>query len=94
MDSGIGLDPAEVPRLFERFFRGTHARQRAPEGSGLGLAIARTIVERHHGSIDVAGVDPRGGQGGCCVEVLLPLDCDAQSAPQHQARVAVAANIL
>lgn len=52
-DSGIGIPPDERGHVFERFFRGAQARQRAPEGSGLGLAIARWIAERHHATISV-----------------------------------------
>jgi len=54
-DDGIGLDPVEMERLFERFYRRAQARQQSPDGSGLGLAIARTIVERNHGSITTRG---------------------------------------
>lgn len=73
-DDGIGVDPDEVPRLFERFYRGARARQHRPEGSGLGLAIARTITERHSGSIAI-GAPGRTGRGhGCRVQVRLPLD--------------------
>lgn len=46
-DEGIGVPPEERARLFERFFRGTRARQVAPDGSGLGLAIAQAIAVRH-----------------------------------------------
>jgi signal transduction histidine kinase len=51
-DEGKGLDPAQATRAFERFWRGPDA---AGEGSGLGLAIARSIAERHGGSIEVDG---------------------------------------
>jgi signal transduction histidine kinase len=52
-DSGIGIPPDERARVFERFFRGAQARQRAPQGSGLGLAIARWIAMQHHATIHV-----------------------------------------
>lgn len=52
-DAGIGIPPDERARVFERFFRGAQARQRAPEGSGLGLAIARWIAGQHHATITV-----------------------------------------
>lgn len=73
-DTGIGLDPAEMPRLFERFYRGVRARQHAPGGSGLGLAIARTIVDWYHGSMTLAAAGERNGRQGCRVQVVLPLD--------------------
>jgi PAS domain S-box-containing protein len=52
-DSGIGIDEAELPRLFTRFFRTRAATQLAIQGAGLSLAIARQIVEGHGGSITV-----------------------------------------
>jgi heavy metal sensor kinase len=73
-DSGIGLDPAETLRIFERFYRGARARQHAPEGSGLGLAIARSIVERYNGSITLEPAGSSNGSSGCRVQVWLPLD--------------------
>ena len=72
-DNGIGLDPAETPRLFERFYRGARARQHAPDGTGLGLAIAHTIVDRHRGSITLTSSDSANGSG-CSVRVTLPLE--------------------
>jgi signal transduction histidine kinase len=69
-DDGIGIVPEERARLFERFYRGSRARQHRPDGSGLGLAIARWIVERHHGSINIES----GGNGlGTRVQVVLPV---------------------
>ncbi len=50
-DTGIGIPPADIPRLFERFFRGTSREARKQGGSGLGLAIVRAIAERHGGEV-------------------------------------------
>ena len=69
-DSGIGFDPAETPRLFERFYRSARARQHDPNGTGLGLAIAEKIIERYNGSITLS---PSANASGCCVTVKLPL---------------------
>jgi signal transduction histidine kinase len=55
-DSGPGIPEAELPRVFDRFFRGTNVGDARASGSGLGLAIARSIVEMHGGSIEVASV--------------------------------------
>jgi signal transduction histidine kinase len=52
-DTGIGIDPAELPRIFDRFFRGSGASEARGSGSGLGLAIVRSIVEMHAGSVTV-----------------------------------------
>lgn len=52
-DSGIGIPPDEVPRIFDRFYRGQAHRSDAASGSGLGLSIAKWIVDRHNGKIEV-----------------------------------------
>jgi two-component system sensor histidine kinase MprB len=57
-DHGPGIDPDELPLIFDRFFRG--ARSRSLPGSGLGLAIVRQVVERHAGSVTAAAA-PGGG---------------------------------
>ncbi|HET9516154.1 MAG TPA: ATP-binding protein [Actinoplanes sp.] len=53
-DTGIGIPAAERSRLFRRFYRASTALDRRIPGTGLGLVIARTIVERHHGTITLA----------------------------------------
>jgi signal transduction histidine kinase len=52
-DSGPGIPEAELPHIFERFYRTQEARKSARHGSGLGLAIARSITEWHGGRIEV-----------------------------------------
>ncbi|MDQ1703374.1 MAG: two-component system, OmpR family, sensor histidine kinase SenX3, partial [Frankiaceae bacterium] len=48
-DRGVGIDPGDVPRLFERFYRVDPARSRETGGSGLGLAIVKHVVHNHGG---------------------------------------------
>lgn len=52
-DTGLGIEPADLPHIFDRFYRGDKARTRTQGGTGLGLAITREIIARHHGAIDV-----------------------------------------
>jgi len=65
-DSGIGIPSDQLPRIFERFYRGESARSHA-EGSGLGLPIARWIADLHGARISVAS-DATGTR----VEVAFP----------------------
>jgi signal transduction histidine kinase len=59
-DTGPGIRPEELPRIFDRFYRGTNTGEARASGSGLGLAIARSIVEMHGGEIRVASVVGEG----------------------------------
>ncbi len=70
-DTGIGIDPEALPRVFDRFYRADAAR--GAGGTGLGLAIARMVAERHGGTISVESTPgvgsvftvrlPAGGEG-------------------------------
>ncbi|MFI5026142.1 MAG: sensor histidine kinase [Solirubrobacterales bacterium] len=68
-DTGVGIPVDEQGRLFERFFRSSTATERAIPGTGLGLTIAKTIVERHEGSIAIESAEG----AGTTVRVRLPV---------------------
>jgi len=71
IDDGIGIDAADLPHVFDRFYRTDQARDRRIGGSGLGLAIARAIVEAHGGTVAVTS----DGHGqGATVTIRLPLN--------------------
>ena len=69
-DTGVGIEPDELPRIFERFYRGSRANEARGSGSGLGLAIVRSIVDMHRGTVEVTS---RLG-AGTTFRVILPAD--------------------
>lgn len=69
VDSGTGIDPADLPHVFERFYRADRARDRTTGTSGLGLAIVRAIAEAHGGRAR-AGNEPGAGAR---LEIELPV---------------------
>jgi signal transduction histidine kinase len=98
-DTGVGIEAAELPHIFERFYRGSRANEARGAGSGLGLAIVRSIVDMHGGTVTVeSGVDT-----GSRFTVRLPRDprqvagtpaaarADVASAAEGSERIAAAA---
>ncbi|HEY3934267.1 MAG TPA: HAMP domain-containing sensor histidine kinase [Gemmatimonadales bacterium] len=78
-DDGPGIPPAQLPHIFERFYRGDPARPRdssaAAGGAGLGLAIAKWIADAHGGTVDVTSTEGRGTS----ISVQLPVMARAPS---------------
>ena len=77
-DDGIGIQAADLPRVFDRFYRTDQSRSRGVAGTGLGLAITRAIIAGHGGTIAIASDGP--GQGAT-VMIRLPLN-EPISAPR------------
>jgi len=59
-DTGVGISPEDLPRIFDDFYRGTHVDA---EGAGIGLGIAKKIIEAHGGLIWAESPDPKTGVG-------------------------------
>jgi PAS domain S-box-containing protein len=71
-DTGTGIPEAELPRLFERFYRIKGARSRSYEGSGIGLALVQELVKLHCGEVRVKSKVGRGSE----FTVMIPLGKD------------------
>jgi signal transduction histidine kinase len=69
MDTGVGIDPDELPKIFDKFYRVKHQKTRQVMGTGLGLSIVKGIVEAHHGTIDVESTPNKG----TTFRLLLPV---------------------
>ena len=77
-DSGIGIDPVMLPRVFELFAQGEQAMDRSAGGLGIGLTLSRRLVEMHGGTISATSE----GQGlGAQFTVRLPVDTGGTAAP-------------
>lgn len=74
-DTGCGIAPEHLPRVFERFYRVDRARSGSEQNAGLGLAVVKSIVSRHGGQI---GIDSAVGRG---TQVTLNLPVSAPPAP-------------
>lgn len=71
-DSGAGIPAADIPRIFERFYRVDAARSRATGGTGLGLAIVKHVADQHSGRVEVESRLGEGSTFRICVPVLPP----------------------
>jgi two-component system, OmpR family, heavy metal sensor histidine kinase CusS len=59
-DSGIGIEPENLPRIFDRFYRTPKERSLYPQGMGLGFSIVKSIMELHGGNIEVSSGEHSG----------------------------------
>ncbi|MCL4371282.1 MAG: ATP-binding protein [Chloroflexi bacterium] len=78
-DTGIGIPSAEIPKVFNEFYRAENARRFSEEGTGLGLSIVRSIVDTHGGQIDLES------QVGVGTTVTVVLPCGENPAAEGEA---------
>ena len=69
-DTGIGIPPKEITKIFERFYRVDHSRSRSSGGSGIGLTIARSLARAMAGDLQA---ESRGIDKGSTFALSLPL---------------------
>jgi len=67
IDTGIGISPSELPRIWERLYRGD--KSRSERGLGLGLSLVKAIVEAHGGRVSVTSTPEQGST----FELRLPI---------------------
>jgi signal transduction histidine kinase len=68
-DTGIGIPPEELGLVFDGFFRSSRSQRNESPGTGLGLTIARSIADRHAGTIELRRNEPEG----TAVAIRIPL---------------------
>ena len=68
-DTGVGIPPEELPKIFDKFYRVKSPKTRQVMGTGLGLAIVKGVIEAHRGTIDVESVPDKG----TTFRILLPV---------------------
>jgi signal transduction histidine kinase len=83
-DTGMGIDPGDLSRVFDNFFRSTAAKESGEIGTGLGLAIVQSLVQRAGGAISVASQPGRGTR----FTVRLPAEPLKESLPEPTGRSA------
>jgi signal transduction histidine kinase len=74
-DNGIGIPPDDLPRIWDRLYRGD--KSRSQRGLGLGLSLVKAVVQAHHGKIEAA----TNASGGSVFSLYLPLSPSAWSQP-------------
>ncbi|MBK8011456.1 MAG: response regulator [Deltaproteobacteria bacterium] len=82
-DSGRGIDPQFLPRIFDLFVQADHTLDRASGGLGLGLTLVKQLVEMHGGRVSASS---DGLDRGSCFEIVIPLARRAASSPSPAPR--------
>jgi signal transduction histidine kinase len=86
-DTGVGIPPAELPRIFERFYRVPSERARAREGTGIGLALVQELARLHGGEVRVESVLGAGTR----FTVAIPADATGTDPARDEADAATLA---
>ncbi len=73
-DTGVGIPPEELPKIFDKFYRVKNPKTRQVMGTGLGLSIVKGIIEAHHGTIDVESFVDQG----TTFRILLPVMTESE----------------
>jgi len=73
-DTGVGIPPEELPKIFDKFYRVKNPKTRDVMGTGLGLAIVKGVVDAHQGTIDVESVVDEG----TTFRILLPIIVESE----------------
>jgi len=73
-DTGVGISPEELPKIFDKFYRVKNPKTREVMGTGLGLAIVKGVVDAHHGTVDVESVVDQG----TTFRILLPVITESE----------------
>jgi two-component system phosphate regulon sensor histidine kinase PhoR len=84
-DTGIGIDPQDIPRLTERFYRVDRSRSRATGGTGLGLAIVKHVLQRHQAHLEISSDLGQGSIFACVFSASRSMRRPAAS--DHRAEV-------
>lgn len=74
-DTGSGIDPEHLPKIFDRFYRADRARSQHPQGAGLGLAIVKSIMDLHGGTVAIKSEPDKG----TTVTLRFPYASDEQT---------------
>jgi signal transduction histidine kinase len=75
-DTGVGIPEADLPRVFDIFYRGSYARQKERLGAGLGLSLVKQLVAAHGGSVSVTSTEG----AGCDFAFSLPVATEPKAA--------------
>lgn len=78
MDRGAGIEPADLPHVFEPFYRGRRAVERQVHGNGLGLTLVQRVARAHGGSVTVKSV---AGEGSVFT-LHLPIEVSGVGSPR------------